>query len=134
MQNKMLLPLVAFLLLLAACKKQGVEPEPTDPNTPKELAADASFQWRTTKTITASVAGTAVSVVTSRKFSIQLEDGSMVYEGKHQMNDNFQLILSIPTYANKLIYKYGSIVKEATLNGNTVAMNYLVETENGYIP
>jgi len=130
--KKIFLPLAFFVILLESCKKEVASPDPVDPTTPTELKANASFKWQTTRNIIVTVTGTPVSANIQRKFSVQLEDGSLVYAANHNMKDNFEFTLSLPAHATKLIYNYGSISKEVAVSGNNVAMNYLVETENGY--
>lgn len=134
MKKHVCFSLAIALLMMMACQKESTGPEPGDPNAPKELVANAAFHWKTTKTVTVSVTGTPVNTNTQRKFSIQLEDGSLVYEGRHSMKDNFQVTLTVPAYAGKLIYKYGSLSKEAAIADGKASMDYLVETDNGYIP
>jgi len=132
--KKIFLPLATFVILLASCKKEVAEPDLIDPTAPTELKANATFNWQTTRNITVTVTGTPVSTNIQRKFSVQLDNGSVVYAANHNMNDSFVFTLSLPAHATKLIYIYGSISKEVVVSGSNVAMNYLVETENGYDP
>lgn len=129
-----MLPLTAALILLASCKKEVAEPNPIDPTNPTEIKANANFNWKTTQTLAVTVTGTPVSTTTVRKFSVQLEDGSSLYAANHNMSENFSFTIAVPAHVNKLIYKFGTISKVVSVTGTQVAMDYLVETNNGYDP
>jgi hypothetical protein len=51
------------------------------------------------------------------------------------MKLNYNFTLNIPAHVTKLVYKFGNnFTKEVDLTGSSVVMNYLVDTDNGYVP
>lgn len=132
MKKSSILTLLAGLLLLSACKKD-VAPGTDNPVNDVTLKADKSFSWKSTKAITIAIKGTPVSTTVERKFSIELSTGELVYAANLNMSKDYQFNLTLPAHAEKLVYKYGSITKEATISGSIVTLDYLVTTDNGYV-
>lgn len=134
MQKLVTMSLVSAILLLGSCKKD-VTDTGTDPGNPTELKASATFNWITTKNVQVNVSALALPTDVNRKFSIELENGSVVYEAMHNMKENVQFSIALPAHITKIVYKFGSITKQADITGNTLSLNYLQPlTDNGYIP
>ncbi len=124
--------IVMLVLIAAACKKDR-GPEQVDPTLTDPVTASENFNWRTTKKVNVSVKGTPVSTEVNRKFSIELENGTLVYEATQNMKNDYQFSIELPVHVTKLVYKYGSITKEAEVSGSNLELNYLITTDNGYI-
>ena len=131
---KSLIFIFTAIVLLASCKKDVAKP--VDPVTPgvDKLKASQSFDWSTTSTIQISVKGTPVTGDVIRKFSIELADGSKAFDAAFNMKNDYTFSLTLPKNADKIIYKYGTITKEASITGNSLELNYLINTDNGYLP
>lgn len=135
MQKLVTMSLVSAVLLLGSCKKEVADPPITDPNNPTELKASATFNWKTTKTVQVNVTGIALPTDVNRRLSIELENGSVVYQGLHNMKENAQFSITLPAHISKVVYKFGSITKEADVTGSSLSLNYLMPlTDNGFIP
>lgn len=135
MQKLVTMSLVSAILLLGSCKKEVTDPPITDPDNPIELKASSTFNWRTTKNVQVSVSALALPKDVNRKFSIELENGSVVYEAIHNMKEDVQFSITLPAHITKIVYKFGTITKQADITGSTLSLNYLQPlTDNGYIP
>jgi hypothetical protein len=134
MQKLFLLTLSAGIILMTSCKKNADELG-TPPLNSTELKANAAFGWRTYRNVAVTVTGTPVTGSVTGKFLIELENGQKVYEALHDMKLNYNFTLNIPAHVTKLVYKFGNnFTKEVDLTGSSVVMNYLVDTDNGYVP
>lgn len=134
MQKFLLLALLGSLITLSSCKKNA-DDVVTPPATDTELKANAAFSWKTFRNVAVTVTGVPVTGTVTGKFVIELENGQKVYEALHDMKLNYNFTLQLPAHVNKLVYKFGTTFsKEVTVTGSSVAMNYIVETDNGYVP
>lgn len=113
--KKLYLFLSLASLLLVACSKEEITPDPTV-KTMDELQVEASFDWKTGQNVDLVVKGLPTTIPVKSTLSVSLPNGDIVYQGSHLMSDNTTLKLIIPVMHKQLLIKFGT-------NDYTVAIN-----------
>lgn len=113
--KKLYLFLSLASLLLVACSKEEITPDPSV-KTMDELQVEASFDWNTGQNVDLVIKGLPTTIPIKSTLSVSLPNGDIVYQGSHLMSDNTTLKLIIPVMHKQLLIKFGT-------NDYTVAIN-----------
>jgi hypothetical protein len=130
-------PLVIAMILLlqttfTSCKKlesadTKIEPTPTVTNF-KQIKADPSFDWKSTRNVTLNIAATSTPIVITNTLIVKTETGVVIYKKLQKMNETFTTNLLLPSSLKKVVVVYGSIVKTLEISNNKIDFNFITET------
>lgn len=120
--------LFIFLLLLAtliSCQKE-LNPDLIEhPKPTKELRVAATFDWKTTKSITLNILGfNGVNV--SNILCINSSDSTIVYfKDWLNMGSDYMINFNVPSTETKVILTYGSKTQTIELSSNQITYDYI---------
>jgi hypothetical protein len=119
---------------MSSCRKDDITPN--EPFTPakaqnvKELKVSAQFNWETSKDIQIDLKGFQSDFVSSAILNVKTEEGITVLNQNLKSNENLQTRISVPSYAKKLIFSYGSLSKTVDIKP-IVSLNLINKVYQG---
>jgi len=97
------------LFCLTSCVKE-LDDLPQDPNKDlRNIRVSSTFDWSTSKTIDVDITGLPTAVPIYSTLVISLEDGSILYQGRHAMSSNLVINLGIPNTEEHIRVIFGSL-------------------------
>lgn len=122
--------LVLTSLVLASCSKDDAPvPVPNRPNNFSEIKVEDNFRWETGVTVTVKVKGNPTLSTVINTLSLVNENGEVFTSKLHNMNDNAEFVVELPSNVTKIKMQYGEIVKEATVS-SVVSFDFLPALSN----
>jgi hypothetical protein len=131
MKKYFLIASLATFVGLSSCKKEFDTTTPQKKVTNiNDLNPSQSFDWSTTKHVTLNVTGQPVPVSIKRLLVVKDADGTVYFNYYHKMSDNLSINFSLPAHVTKVKVEYGSIVKDADIQGNIIKFKFSPEIGN----
>ncbi len=129
MKNIKTLTVAAILMgiiSVTSCKKdvELQKETSTAPNSFKEIKADPTFNWKSTKVISLNVIAADPAIEISNTLFVKTENGEVLLSKLQKMNEAYIGKLTVPSKTEKVIISYGSIVKTISVTNGNVVMNY----------
>ena len=127
--KKVALLLILVVIFLSSCRKiDNVTPDQTIKPT-KDLIAQPSFDWKTSKIITLNVIGMVeINPSISGTLYVKSSNGEIIYyKDLLLMNTNYTLNFAVPTTETKVILVYGSKTVTIDLLSNTITFDYIIQ-------
>ena len=113
-------------ILLVACSKEEITPDPTV-TTMDELQVEASFDWNTGQSIDLIIKGLPTTIPVKSTLSVSLPNGDLVYQGSHLMSDNTTLKLIIPVVHKQLLIKFGTNTYTVAISDGVANFSFIPE-------
>lgn len=113
-------------MLLIACSKEEITPEPTV-TTMDELQVEASFDWNTGQNVDLIIKGLPTTIPIKSTLSVSLPNGALVYQGAHLMSDNATLKLVIPAIHNQLHIQFGTNSYSVAISSGVANFSFIPE-------
>jgi hypothetical protein len=125
---KRLLFIMLILLTFISCKKSDdVTPDTT--STTKELVANPTFDWKTSREITLNIVGMKdinPSIINTLYVKSSFGD-TIYYKELLVMANNYILKFAVPSTETKVLLVYGSKMQTVELISNSITFDYIVE-------
>jgi hypothetical protein len=125
---KRLLFIMLILLTFISCKKSDdVTPDTT--STTKELVANPTFDWKTSREITLNIVGMKdinPSIINTLYVKSSFGD-TIYYQELLVMANNYILKFAVPSTETKVLLVYGSKMQTVELISNSITFDYIVE-------
>ncbi len=113
-------------ILLVACSKEEITPDPTV-TTMDELQVEASFDWNTGQGIDLIIKGLPTTIPVKSTLSVSLPNGDLVYQGSQLMSDNTTLKLIIPVVHKQLLIKFGTNTYTVAISDGVANFSFIPE-------
>jgi hypothetical protein len=123
--------LTGFVLLFSGCKKSEItEPSPQPPATLNELKASESFSWSTGQTTEIKIKGLPTVIMVKNTLKINLTNGTTLFSRFHQMDQDLNLKLLIPSTEKKLVLVYGTVSYPLDIVNGIVEFSFIPKVQD----
>lgn len=116
MKKSLYIFLLASMVLASCSKDEAPVPTPARPEKFADIKVADNFKWETGKTITVKIKGNATYSTVINTLSLLNEQGEVFTSILHNMNDQAEIKVEVPSDTKIIKMQYGSIVKEAPVN------------------
>ncbi|MBP1671292.1 MAG: hypothetical protein H6Q22_864 [Bacteroidetes bacterium] len=109
--------------------------KPADKITMGDAKVSDTFSWSTSKSVEVTITGLPTIVTVKSTLSISLQDGTRLYSLFHNMSQDLQLKIIVPSETTSLTLKYGSMVYNLKVIGNKAEFSFIPNiTEETEVP
>lgn len=123
--------LAGFILLFSACKKSEVaEPLPQPPSTLNELKASESFSWSTGQNVQFKIKGLPTVILVKNTLKINLINGTNLFNRYHQMDQDLDFKLVVPSTEKKLTLVYGTVSYPVEITNGAVEFSFIPKVQD----
>lgn len=129
MKNSICVILVLVAGILTSCVKFPYPDQgPVNPITKITLGnakVPDSFSWNTSKSVDVIITGLPTIVTIKSTLSISLNDGTRLFSLYHDMSQNLDVIIIVPSATSSLILKYGTMEYSLDIINNKAEFSFI---------
>lgn len=123
--------IIGVVLLFSGCKKSEVEaPLPQTPKTLNDLKASETFSWSTGQTVNFVIKGLPTTITVKNTLKINLLNGNTLFNRFHQMDQDLNFKLMIPSTEKKLTITYGTVSYPVDIINGVVEFSFIPNVQD----
>lgn len=126
MKNLIYTAVVGLTVCLTSCIKQKdlevAAPESTNLTGAAAIEAADGFKWSTSKVVKLSFKGVS-SHTYHQVLKVEMADGSVLFQQRHQGNQDIQVEIEVPATTETLSVSFGETRKALPISNNTLSFS-----------
>jgi len=116
------------MFIFSSCmKEQEVLPQTTDL---QKINVSSDFNWSTGKVVALHIMGLPTVLPVFSSLIVSVEDGNILYQGRHEMSKNLTLKVVVPNQVQSLNVRYGSMDYLLSILKDEATLSFIPEIQD----